>query len=138
MKTIKLNLLILSLALLGACAPKPASETVAETSAPAAETVADDFTWEGDGMDIPLDGSSVEAFETSLARVRKYATDDEYVSLEGAIEYLLVYDLNARGDLKKLAAKLDGLTPREVLKKVHWRRGPTDSKPAAVKTLNTV
>ncbi|MDT8320982.1 MAG: hypothetical protein RQ826_10705 [Xanthomonadales bacterium] len=137
MKALKLSLLILSLALLAACAAKPAGETAAETSAPAVETVEDDFTWEGDGMDIPLDGSSVEAFETSLARVKKYVSADEYVSLQGAIEYLLVYDLSARGDLEKLAAKLDGLTPREVMKKVGWR-GPKNKQPAASKTLNTV
>ena len=79
--------------------------------------------WDGDGMEIPLDGSSLEAFETSLARVEAYTSPDEYTTLLNAIEYLLFYDLSAGRDRAKLASNLDGLTPNEVIAKVHWQRG---------------
>lgn len=78
--------------------------------------------WDGDGMEIPLDGSSLEAFETSLARVEAHTTPDNYTTLVNAIEYLLFYDLSAQRDRARLASNLDGLTPNEVIAKVNWRR----------------
>ena len=73
-------------------------------------------------MDIPLDGSSLEAFETSLARVKAHTSAENYTTLVNAIEYHLVYDLSAERDRAKLAANLDGMTPREVIDKVIWRK----------------
>lgn len=78
--------------------------------------------WEGDGMEIPLDGSSLEAFETSLARVQAHTSPENYATLVNGIEYLLVYDLAARRDRAKLASHLDGLTPYQVLERVGWRK----------------
>ena len=105
--------------LLAACA---AQTTQPETEEP--ETKSYSFEpWEGDGMEIPLDGSSLEAFETSLARVEAHVSRQEYVTLLNAIEYLLFYDLSAGRDRTTLASNLDGLTPNEVIDKVHWQRG---------------
>lgn len=104
--------------LLAACA--------AQTTQPAAQKeveVAPSWEpWDGDGMEIPLDGSSLEAFETSLARVKAHTSAENYTTLANAIEYLLFYDLTAKRDRAKLASNLDGLTPNEVLAKVNWRR----------------
>ena len=94
----------------------------AEQSAKAA--VADEPVepWEGDGMDIPLDGSSLEAFNTSLARVKAHTKPSSYTTLINAIDYLLVYDLSAKRDRAQLAANLDGLTGRQVIDKVSWQK----------------
>jgi len=89
-------------------------------------------TYEGDGMDIPLDGSSLEAFDVSMARVKRHSTESSYITLENAIGYLLVYDLQVRRDKEKLVAKLDGLTGYEVVAKVGWRK-PPPGKSKAVK-----
>ena len=111
--------LIVCTLLLAACA---AQTTQPETEEP--ETKSYSFEpWEGDGMEIPLDGSSMEAFETSLARVEAHVSREEYVTLLNAIEYLLFYDLSAGRDRATLASNLDGLTPNEVIDKVHWQRG---------------
>ena len=48
-----------------------------------------------------LDGSSLEAFEKSLEQVKETASAAEYKSLEGALEYLLVYDLSAQRRIGK-------------------------------------
>ena len=61
----------------------------------------------GDGMKIPLDGSSLAAFETSLEKVKRNTSPDKYETLTNAIEYLLVYDLAAQRDREKLAARLE-------------------------------
>jgi hypothetical protein len=89
----------------------------------AEETEAAD-TFEGDGMEIPLDGSSLEAFEASMAEVKKHSKESTYTTLEGAIQYLLFYDLEVKRNKEKLAAKLDGLTGYEVIDRVKWRKPP--------------
>lgn len=123
-KTIDRNLRLLSVfllaALLTACAattnPKPAEET--PPAAPQFEP------WDGNGMDIPLDGSSLEAFETSVARVKAYSSEKDYITFNNAIDYLMLYDLSVRNDKAKLASKLDGKTPYQVLEMVQWRKPP--------------
>lgn len=115
-----LNLLTsVTLALwLAACVtavPNPAPEPVAE------EPVVIE-PWDGDGMDIPLDGSSLEAFERSLRRVEAHTSPANYTTLANAIDYLLVYDLGAKRDKATLASRLDGLTAHQVIDKVGWRK----------------
>jgi hypothetical protein len=78
--------------------------------------------WDGDGMDIPLDGSSLEAFDRYMARVKAHSTEANYTTLENAIEYLLVYDLGAKRDKATLVSRLDGLTGRQVVDKVGWQK----------------
>ena len=80
--------------------------------------------FEGNGMEIPIDGSSLVAFEASLVEIKKHSAEADYTTLENAIAYLLVYDLSAKRNKEKLAANLDGLNGYEVLNKVGWRRPP--------------
>jgi hypothetical protein len=106
--------------LLSACATTSANPSAAqEPEAPAVEPVE---PWDGDGMDIPLDGSSIEAFDKSLARVKAHASPKSYTTLVNAIDYLMVYDLAAKGDKAKLVSNLDGLTGHEVIDRVAWRK----------------
>jgi hypothetical protein len=105
---------------LTACATTaPAPEPQAEP--PVAEPIEIE-PWDGDGMDIPLDGSSLEAFERSLARVEAHTTPSHYTTLVNAIDYLLVYDLGAKRDKTALASRLDGLTGHQVVDRVGWRK----------------
>ena len=107
--------------LLSACATTAATGptgNVAATVAPA-ETVE---PWDGDGMDIPFDGSSLEAFDRSLARVKAHTSPEHYTTLLNAIDYLLVYDLAAKRDRAALASNLDGLTGREIVDRVSWQK----------------
>jgi hypothetical protein len=110
---------------------KPAAASTSAAAAPVAEAEVAD-TFEGDGMEIPLDGSSLAAFEASMARVKRHASEDNYITLENAIEYLLVYDLEVKRNKDKLAAKLDGLNGYEVIARVGWRK-PPPGKSKAVK-----
>jgi hypothetical protein len=114
---------------LAACAATPGQP---ETTEEEAVKTYEFEPWDGDGMEIPLDGSSLEAFETSLARVQAHTTESNYTTLVNAIEYLLVYDLEIKRDRARLAAKLDGQTPYDVLKRVGWRK-PAPGKSAAEK-----
>jgi hypothetical protein len=74
------------------------------------------------GMQIPVDGSSLEAFEKSLETIKGQAKEPNYITLEEAIKYLLVYDLGTGGDKAKLAKNLDGLTGDQIIDKVTWRK----------------
>jgi len=107
--------------LLTACAAttSPSSPGQSTASVAAEEPVE---PWDGDGMDIPLDGSSLEAFDKSLARVKAHTSPSSYTTLINAIDYLMVYDLSARRDRSTLAANLDGLTGRQVVDKVSWQK----------------
>ena len=81
------------------------------------------------GMYLPLDGSSVEAFEGSLEEVQAQSTEAEYATLQNALEYLLVYDLAARRDPELLYERLDGKTPADVIGMVKWRLQREESGP---------
>ncbi len=92
--------------------------TTLEATLPA-EKSTDDFS---DGMRIPVDGSSLETFDKSLAVIQTKTTADEYTTLSNAIDYLLVYNLAAKRDRAKLARYLDGLTGEEIIGKVNWNK----------------
>ena len=79
-------------------------------------------TGEATGLDIVMDGSSLEAFEESMEQVRATGTAIEYRALEGAIEYLLIYDLSARRNMEKLVERLNGRTGNEIIKRVGWAK----------------
>ena len=104
--------------------PEPVSETASTTPAEeiapvdAIDTAA---VAEATGLDIAVDGSSLAAFEKSLEKIKETSSEVEYKSLEGALEYLLIYDLGAKRNREKLAARLDGLTGYEITKMVKWR-----------------
>jgi len=97
-------------------APETIAEEVAAVDAIDTAEVADSAT----GLDIVMDGSNLEAFEKSLEKVRQSGSEAEYASLQRAIKYLLVYDLGAKRDREKLAARLDGITGHEILARVQW------------------
>lgn len=122
-KTIsKLPLVILAAfaLFLSACATASSTQPSAEaTSAPTAEPIE---PWDGDGMEIPLDGTSVETFDKSLARVKAHTSPEAYTTLANAIDYLLVYDLASKNDKATLAARLDGMTGKQVVDQVKWRK----------------
>jgi len=73
------------------------------------------------GMQLPVDGSSLEAFEESLAAIKESATEANYTTLENAIQWLLVYDIGVGRDKAKLAKNLNGMTGDEIVSQVEWR-----------------
>ncbi len=88
--------------------------------------------YDGDGMKIPLDGTSLENFNASMELIKKHSTASSYKSLENAIQYLLIYDLEVRRDKEALAAKLNGVDGYDVKSRVGWRK-PPPAKSKAVK-----
>ena len=106
---------------LGGCAthsPQTESqpaETASEEPAWAVEP------WDGYGLEIPLDGTSMEAWERSLVSVKAYSEPADYKRLLGAIDYLLLYDVGARGQMDLLIKRLNGLTGYQILSRVGWR-----------------
>lgn len=105
--------------ILSACA---ANSPSLETQQAEPEPVPEIEPWDGDGMEIPLDGSTMEAWEASMARVEAHTTESEYQTLENAIEYHLLYDLSARRDMERLIKRLDGKTGYEIVALVKWRK----------------
>lgn len=95
------------------------SATIAEEIAPA-DAIGTAEVAETTGLDIVMDGSSLEAYEKSLEKVRETGSEDEYQGLKGAFEYLLLYDLGAKHSPEKLAARLHGKTGHEILSLVKW------------------
>jgi hypothetical protein len=74
----------------------------------------------GEGMKIPVDGTSLDAFEQSLATIKTKTTSAEYTTLVNAIDYLMVYHMEARRDRTKLAALLNGKTGEQIVGMVAW------------------
>ena len=76
-----------------------------------------------------------------MARIKRHTDEASYNSLSGAVGYLLVYDLEARGNKEILIAKLDGKTGYEVLNMVGWLKpsgkSPVKKGAADAKTLDT-
>jgi hypothetical protein len=129
-KNIVFSLMVLLMALM--ISPVMAQEAATEEASAPAEAKIEDLAKNvvtepaadklDPGMQIPVDGSSLEAFEESLASIKSQAQEPNYVSLEQAIKYLLVYDLGAGRDKAKLAKNLDGLTGDQIIDKVEWRK----------------
>ncbi len=121
----------------GCASTSPNSQAVAEP-----EPTYEIEPWDGDGMDIPLDGSSMEAWERSLARVEAHTDPSTFKTLNSAIAYLLTYDLSAGRDMNKLIKNLDGLTGYEVLDRIRWRKpapgkGPAEKGAADAKIIES-
>ena len=139
----KKNLLILMFAslLLAGCAGQQKQTGTSEGTEPQADTAYEIEPWDGDGMEIPLDGSSREAWDQSMARVKAHTSESDYTTLENAIDYLLVYDLQAKNDLNNLISRLDGMTGYEILARVKWRKpapgkGPAEKGAADAKIID--
>ncbi len=112
---------LLATLLLTACASTTGEQTVAQAEAQP-EPVCEYEPWEGDGMQIPLDGSSMEAWNCSLERVKAYSDEDTFLTLENAIKYQLMYDLKSYRDMNKLIERHDGMTGYEIIGQVGWRK----------------
>lgn len=125
---------LLAAVFLAGCAgtePSPQPVEQATDTAPQVTEaeVVDDY--DGDGLDLPLDGSSKEAFDASLARIKRHTDAASYKTLTSSFGYLLMYDLPLRGDKEKLIKKLDGKTGYEVFDMVEWLDGiEKEDKPA--------
>lgn len=116
---------------LSACAATAPAEQPPED---AAEKAYEIEPWDGEGLDIPLDGSSMEAWNRSMARVKAHVTENEYLTLKRSVDFLLLYDLPSEGDKNKLIKRLDGQTGNEIIERVRWRldpRGESKDKPAS-------
>lgn len=138
MSFLRITLILLALFAAG-CASQPSSP---ENASSADSQVQEVEPWDGDGMEIPLDGSSKKAWDTSMARVKAHSTEAQYITLENAIEYLMLYDLQAGHDFDKLIARLDGLTGYEVIARINWRKpapgkGPAEKGAADAKIIDT-
>ena len=66
---------------------------------------------------IIFDGSSEEAFRDGLDEFHSIANASEISALDGAIRFLKVYDLSARGNAEKLYQVLDGMTPEQIVER---------------------
>ncbi len=136
-KNTAIVLAVIATMLLAACA-----STTPQTAAEPEPQVTSVESWDGNGLDIPLDGSSMEAFEASKARVKAHTTPAEYQSLESAIAYLLVYDIAAKGQMELLVPRLDGFTTRQLRERIKWRRSSRDKNEvekdkAEIETIDT-
>ena len=103
--------------MLSACASTPSDTASPEPQEPATAEVE---PWDGHGLDIPLDGSSMDAWENSMARVQSHTTGQEYETLQRAIQWHLTYDLGAKRDMGLLISRLDGKTGNEIISDVRW------------------
>jgi hypothetical protein len=129
LKPILVPLSALAILMLTACttqesgAPEDVSKTVKTAEATQTGPDADVIqNYGGDGMKIPLDGTSLAAFDASMEKIKRNTEPKSYKTLSNAIDYLLVYDIGAKGNKEALAAKLNGLNGYDVLSKVGWRR----------------
>jgi predicted lipid-binding transport protein (Tim44 family) len=109
----------------------PGADAAAAPAAPAAQSTAEPATTTstaaatprfGPGMQIPVDGTSLDAFEKSLAGIKDKTTTPEYTTLTNAIDYLMVYYLEAKRDRAKLAGYLNGKTGEQIVDMVAWRK----------------
>lgn len=121
-------LALLAALLLSACASTAPGKAGTEAEAPQTVEVE---PWDGDGMDIPLDGSSMEAWDTSMARVKAHTSEKQYIALGKAIKYHLMYDLPSYRDMNKLIKRLDGQTGNEILSQVNWINQGKGKAPAS-------
>ncbi len=137
--TLLITSIALSLGLATACgknSPEPASSAADKTkvTAPVATAPEEGITEEtlpaeklqpvySEGMRIPVDGSSLESFDQSLAAIKAKATADEYTTLTNAIDYLLVYNLSAKRDRAKLAESLNGMTGEQIVNEANSTKG---------------
>jgi hypothetical protein len=79
--------------------PEPGGDKASTASAEEitpADAIDTEEAAEATGLDIVMDGSSLEAFEKSMEQVKATSSEASYRSLEDALDYLLLYDLGAQ------------------------------------------
>lgn len=94
------------------------TETVAETTETVEENTPERVVYtvsRSASGDIQFDGSSVTTFEQDLETAAAEMEEGTYQALDGAIKYMLMYDLEVSGDKSKLYAKLNGLTAKQII-----------------------
>lgn len=72
------------------------------------------------GMDIPMDGSSLEAWNASLEKVKEAGGPKAVGQIQDAFDYLLMFDIGAKNDPATLASRLDGLTGSQIVKRIGY------------------
>jgi len=68
---------------------------------------------------VIFDGSSEDAFQAGLDEFQSFANEMEISALSGAISFLKVYDISARGNTEKLYSVLDGLTAEQIVERAN-------------------
>ena len=110
---------LVTLFLSTAFAEESTDTETASPGTPATEPVAETAVETGDRqnsiMDQPVDFSSPENVEKTLAAIRQQAGEKAAGRVNNAIGYLIVYDLSVKRDKDKLYKKLNGKTPNEIL-----------------------
>jgi len=104
----------------GTAVATPATETAADSAAGAAASEAEQ---EKTGLDIVMDGTSLEAWNQSMEEVRKVGGQADYARLQKAFDYLLAFDIGAKKNPEVLASRLNGLTGHQIIERVGYGRG---------------
>ena len=117
-KTLLTSILVgsMSLFLMTACAEDSKEEqaSVADKAGSTSEQVKSI-------MDQPVDFSTPENVEKSLQKIKEQEGEKAYKSINGAMQYILFYDLRISSDKEKLHKALDGSTPNEIIARMNKR-----------------
>lgn len=87
----------------------PAGETKQATDTPASDMSI---------MDQPVDFSTPEDVEKTIAAVKANAGEAAARNLNNAMKYILMYDLSLSMNKEKMYQKLNGSTPNEIIAQV--------------------
>jgi len=98
-----------------AVATDPTATDPTANDATANDATANEYAAKGDIMDQPVDFSSPENVKKTLQTIREQAGEKQANSVQGAMDYLIFYDLGINRDKNKLYKKLNGKTPNEIL-----------------------
>lgn len=86
-------------------------ETEPETDAEPAEPT---------GLDVVMDGTSMDTWNASLDEVQEIGGIKERGQVQDAFDYLLMFDIGAKGKPEVLASRLNGMTGREIVSRVKY------------------
>lgn len=108
--------------LLTACAEESKESVVAATAETevtdkVTEPLASEASQDDSIMSQPVDFSTPESVETTLQNIREQAGAKAYRQLDGAMKYILYYDLSVKNNKDILYKKLDGKTPEQIIAK---------------------
>jgi hypothetical protein len=134
--TRKVLFLITAGLLMAGCAGQKTQSSYPQEAESQPDTAYEIEPWDGDGMEIPLDGSSRDAWNRSMARVKAHSKESTFITLENAVAYLLVYDLESRGNFDTLISRLDGQTGYEIIARTNWRKPSPGKGAPAEKSIN--
>jgi hypothetical protein len=81
-----------------------------------------------DGLDIVMDGTSLDAWNQSMERVKEVGGEKQYAQLQDAFDYLLMFDIGAKNNPEILASRLNGLTGNQIVERVKYGRGKNKNK----------